>query len=98
MLQKEAPSSSSTSSSAFSSPSSSTEICELCRDKFSISVKPSENNPKYGHCFCGAAYHRDCYEGILQTDSRCVKCGRKLVLAMDLKAEEAVKEIQDAFD
>lgn len=71
------------------------EKCELCKSGFVVSVKQEENNPKYGHCFCGAAYHKDCYEAVLEGDKKCVRCGRKLALTLDLKAEEAVSGITD---
>ncbi len=72
------------------------EACELCKGEFSLSVKGG--HPKYGHCFCGAAYHKDCYEAVMGDDKRCVRCGRKLELYLDKESEEAVRSIRDAFD
>ncbi|MFH0972151.1 MAG: hypothetical protein V1835_06315 [Candidatus Micrarchaeota archaeon] len=71
------------------------EKCELCKTGFLISVKAGEHNPKYGHCFCGAPYHKDCYEGITAGDGKCVKCGRKMAAGSDFKMEEAFKQIRD---
>ncbi len=71
------------------------EKCELCKTGFLISVKADEHNPKYGHCFCGAPYHKDCYEGIVAGDGKCIKCGRKLGSGSDFKMEEAFKQIRD---
>ncbi len=73
----------------------SADKCELCKSGFVVSVKPEENNPKYGHCFCGAAYHKDCFEAVLEGDKKCVNCGRKLALTLDTKGEEAVSGIKD---
>ncbi|MBU1197634.1 hypothetical protein KJ765_03920 [Candidatus Micrarchaeota archaeon] len=71
------------------------ESCELCKGTFVTSVNSAKNRPKYGHCFCGAAYHKDCFEAIVQGDKHCINCGRKLALALDMKAEEAVKDLED---
>ncbi len=80
-----------------------TEVCELCRAPFKIAVGASAASAgataKYGHCFCGAAYHKDCYE-TLAADERggnCVRCGKKLKLAMDARSEEAVKQLKNVF-
>ena len=74
-------------------------ICELCRAPFKLSANAAENNPKYGYCFCGAAYHKDCYESLAQsTDSACVRCGKKMRIQMDRSSEEAVKAIKKMFD
>lgn len=72
------------------------EKCELCKGVFSLSVKGG--NPKFGHCFCGAAYHKDCYEAIMNGDKHCARCGRKLELYLNKESEEAVKSIRDVFD
>lgn len=69
--------------------------CELCKTGFMISVKAQEHNPKFGHCFCGAPYHKDCYEGIAQGEGKCIKCGRKLGSGSDFKVEDAFKAIRD---
>ena len=72
--------------------------CELCRAQFKLSANPSENNPKYGYCFCGAAYHRDCYEHLVGSQGSCVRCGKKLQIRMDRASEDAVKAIKKLFD
>ncbi|MFA6049435.1 MAG: hypothetical protein WC792_05830 [Candidatus Micrarchaeia archaeon] len=74
------------------------DLCELCKSSFKVSASPLENNPKYGHCFCGAAYHKDCFEGLLEADAKCVRCGKRLSAALDRKSEDAVKKIKNAFD
>lgn len=72
------------------------EKCELCKTGFMISVKAEEHNPKYGHCFCGAPYHKDCFEAVIADDTKCVRCGRKLGGGgADFKVEEAFKQITD---
>jgi hypothetical protein len=71
------------------------DTCELCKSGFMISVKEEEHNPKFGHCFCGAPYHKDCYEGIMEGDGKCIKCGRKLGSGSDFKVEDAFKAIRD---
>ncbi|MFH1199556.1 MAG: hypothetical protein V1708_00655 [Candidatus Micrarchaeota archaeon] len=71
------------------------EKCELCKSAFSVSVRATDNNPKYGHCFCGAAYHKDCFDAVLEGEKKCVRCGRKLALTLDLKGEEAISGITD---
>ncbi len=48
-----------------------------------------------GKTFCGAAYHKDCFEAVLEGDKKCVNCGRKLALTLDTKGEEAVSGIKD---
>ena len=74
-------------------------FCELCRAPFRISTNPSENNPKYGYCFCGAAYHKDCFESIANdADSSCVRCGKKMRMQLDRASEEAVKAVKKMFD
>ncbi|MBI5224632.1 hypothetical protein HY989_02070 [Candidatus Micrarchaeota archaeon] len=71
------------------------EKCELCKTGFIISVKEEEHSPKFGHCFCGAPYHKDCYEGIIAGDTKCVRCGRKMSSSSDFKVEDAFKQIRD---
>ncbi|VVB67168.1 Uncharacterised protein [Candidatus Norongarragalina meridionalis] len=71
--------------------------CELCKAPFKISTG-AENNPRYGHCFCGAAYHQDCYETLAATGANCVRCGKKIKLTVDRRTEEAMKGVKDAFD
>lgn len=73
--------------------------CELCRAPFKLSANPAENNPKYGNCFCGASYHKDCYESLAHSsDGACVRCGKKLRVQMDRASEDAVKAIKKLFD
>ncbi len=72
--------------------------CELCKSGFKLSVADS-SLALYGHHFCGAAYHKECYDALLESGgSACVRCGKKLVLALDEKSEEAVKELKKLFD
>lgn len=72
------------------------ENCELCKDGFTLSV--NGGNPKFGHCFCGAAYHKDCYGALMDGDPRCLRCGKELEIAMDRKSVEALKQLKDAFE
>ena len=74
----------------------STEKCELCKGKFSTSVSDVKNR-MYGHCFCGASYHEECYNTIITTDQKCFRCSRKLKEIND-KAVEAVKDIKEVFE
>jgi len=74
------------------------ETCELCKADFKISLKPEENNPVYGHCFCGAAYHKDCYETLAQNKSPCARCGRQIEIKTDPQTREALKQIKNLFD
>jgi len=73
------------------------EACELCKAKFKLNVKNTEQ-AKFGHCFCGAAFHKDCYQTLVEDVGNCVRCGRKLKLVFDRKTEEAVRGIKDAFE
>ena len=72
------------------------EACELCKARFKVGGRNAA--PKFGHCFCGAAYHKDCYETVSDDGGACLRCGRKLVLRFDKNAQEAFKEIKDAFE
>ncbi|VVB70569.1 Uncharacterised protein [uncultured archaeon] len=72
------------------------EKCDLCKGKFSNSVSDPKNRI-YGHCFCGASYHEDCYNAIISGNQKCFRCGRKLKQISD-KASEAVKDIKDVFE
>ncbi|MBI4360225.1 hypothetical protein HY572_00450 [Candidatus Micrarchaeota archaeon] len=72
-------------------------VCELCRAPFKLSVKNLEG-AKYAHCFCGAAYHKDCYHALVEGGGRCARCGRKLSLILDRHADEALKSVKDLFD
>jgi len=73
-------------------------VCELCQAQFHLSVNASENNPKYGYCFCGASYHKDCYEHLVSSRNSCVRCGKKLQLRMDKASEDAVRAVKKLFD
>jgi len=73
-------------------------VCELCQAPFHLSVNASENNPKYGYCFCGASYHKDCYEHLVNTQGTCIRCGKKLQIRMDKASENAVRAIKKLFD
>lgn len=72
-------------------------LCELCRAPFKLSVK-NMDGAKYAHCFCGAAYHKDCYHALVEGGGRCARCGRKLSLILDRHSEEALKSVKDLFD
>lgn len=69
--------------------------CVLCRTGFVLSV--SGGNPKYGHCFCGAAYHQDCYQGVLEASGECIQCGKKLDTNFDKASLDEVRKIKDVF-
>ena len=73
------------------------EVCELCKGKFSLSVN-GKDHPKFGHCFCGAAYHKDCYEALIGSTKNCVRCGKTLKLYLNKDSEEAVRTIRNVFD
>jgi len=73
-------------------------VCELCQAPFHLSVNTLENNPKYGYCFCGASYHKDCYEHLVNSRSSCVRCGKKLQIRMDRASEDAVRAVKKLFD
>jgi hypothetical protein len=73
------------------------EVCELCKSKFSLSVN-GKGHPKFGHCFCGAAYHKDCYEALIGSTKKCVRCGKTLKLYLNKDSEEAVRVIRGVFD
>ena len=73
-------------------------FCELCCAPFKIGG--TAGHPKYGHCFCGAAYHKDCFETLAQDDGRgsegggkCVRCGKKLKIAMDARSEAIARGV-----
>ncbi|MFH1779817.1 MAG: hypothetical protein ABH803_01580 [Candidatus Micrarchaeota archaeon] len=73
------------------------EACELCKGAFKLNVK-NLSESKYGHCFCGAGFHTDCYNALLNQDGRCVRCGRKLELILDKKSEETLHGLKGVFD
>jgi len=73
------------------------ESCDLCKSNFAMSV----SNPalsKYGHCFCGAAYHKECYDSLLTDSSYCIRCGKKLLLIIDKQSRETIKGLRDVFE
>jgi len=72
------------------------EACELCKTNFKLAVG-NDSNPKHGHCFCGAAYHKDCYESLTDNGGKCVRCGKKLKLELSKQSEDAVKELKEVF-
>ncbi len=72
------------------------ELCQLCKETFKLSM--TDSRPKYGHCFCGAAYHKDCYEGILVADGKCIRCGRKLELELQKETKDELKKIRGMFE
>ncbi len=75
----------------------SSDICDLCKSDFKMSM----NNPelaKYGHCFCGAAYHKECYDSLLSDNAKCIRCGKKLFLIVDKQSREAISGLRDAFE
>lgn len=73
------------------------DVCELCRAEFKVSVKNPQTG-KFAHCVCGVAYHKDCYESLVEGSGRCARCGRKLASLLDQKSEESLKDIKDAFE
>lgn len=74
----------------------SNEKCELCKSDFKLSTG-KENNPKYGHCFCGAAYHKDCFESIMDSTGKCARCGKLLEIKLNKESEEAVSKLKKLF-
>lgn len=74
------------------------ERCELCRGEFKVSSNPLENRVKYGHCFCGAAYHEECFNAQLDNTGKCVRCGAKLRLNLDKNTEESLKGVKNLFE
>jgi hypothetical protein len=72
------------------------ERCALCRQPFELSVKDN-SKARYGYCFCGAAYHKDCYESLLDASGLCVNCGKKLVLILDKQTKDALKNVKNLF-
>lgn len=72
-------------------------MCELCRSGFKVSIKEPKL-AKFAHCVCGAAYHQDCHQSLLEGASGCVRCGRKLSAVLDQGSQEALKFVKDAFE
>lgn len=75
----------------------SSDLCELCKAPFILKVG-DETQSKYGHCFCGAAYHKDCYDTILDDSRLCIRCGKKLMLLLNKNSRETLNELRDAFE
>lgn len=73
------------------------ETCDLCKSDFKVSISNLEL-AKYGHCFCGAAYHKECYDSLLSDSAKCIRCGKKLFLIIDKQSREAIKGIRDVFE
>ncbi len=73
------------------------DSCELCKSSFKLSVSEPELT-KYGHCFCGAAYHKDCYNSLLNEGTQCIRCGKKLLLIIDKQSREVINKIKDVFE
>ncbi len=72
-------------------------MCELCRGEFKVSIKEPKL-AKYAHCVCGAAYHEDCYQSLIDGGAGCARCGRKLAAILDRGSQEALKFVKDAFE
>lgn len=72
-------------------------MCELCRGEFKVSLKEPKL-AKFAHCVCGAAYHEDCYQSLIEGGAGCARCGRKLSTVLDRGSQEALKFVKDAFD
>ncbi len=72
------------------------EKCELCRGDFRLAL--SDGHPKYGHCFCGAAFHHDCYDTLSDENGSCPRCGRSLEIILDRQSQEAVNAIKKLFE
>ncbi|MFH1246810.1 MAG: hypothetical protein V1644_00360, partial [Candidatus Micrarchaeota archaeon] len=73
------------------------EVCDLCKSPFKLAVSDPQLS-KYGHCFCGAAYHKECYDSLLADSSQCVRCGKKLFLIIDKQSREVINKIKDVFE
>ncbi len=72
------------------------ERCALCRQPFELSMKDN-SKARYGYCFCGATYHKDCYESLLDSSGLCVNCGKKLMLILDKQTKDALKNVKNLF-
>ncbi len=72
------------------------ERCGLCKSPFKLSMQDN-SMAKFGHCFCGSAYHKDCYEHILTGDKRCLKCNSEMKMQLDQKSKEALGKIREMF-
>ncbi len=79
------------------STSNGSEMCDLCKSAFTTSMNNREL-AKYGHCFCGAAYHKECYDSLLSDQAHCIRCGKKLFLIIDKQSREVINKIKDVFE
>lgn len=75
----------------------SNEVCDLCKSSFKFAVSDPQL-AKYGHCFCGAAYHKECYDSLLADSAQCIRCGKKLFLIIDKQSREVINKIKDVFE
>ena len=73
------------------------EVCDLCKSHFKLAISDPQL-AKYGHCFCGAAYHKECYDTLLADSAQCVRCGKKLFLIIDKQSREVINKIKDVFE
>ncbi len=71
------------------------DCCELCKAAFKVGGK--DNAPKFAHCVCGVAYHKDCYESLVEEGGKCISCGKKLSTVLDKSGEDAVKGIKTMY-
>ncbi|MDP3741713.1 MAG: hypothetical protein Q8R15_00185 [Candidatus Micrarchaeota archaeon] len=79
------------------SNSNDSEVCDLCKSPFKLAISDPQL-AKYGHCFCGAAYHKECYDTLLADSAQCVRCGKKLFLIIDKQSREVINKIKDVFE
>ena len=73
------------------------DVCDLCKSDFKLSMANADL-AKYGHCFCGAAYHKECYDSLLGDSAKCIRCGKKLFLIIDKQSRDAMSKLKDAFE
>lgn len=79
------------------STGNSSEVCDLCKSPFKLAISDPQL-AKYGHCFCGAAYHKECYDTLLADSAQCIRCGKKLFLIIDKQSREVINKIKDVFE
>ncbi len=91
------PSSRQAKNSSSDSSSNDSEVCDLCKSPFKLAISDPQL-AKYGHCFCGAAYHKECYDTLLADSAQCVRCGKKLFLIIDKQSREVINKIKDVFE
>ncbi|HEV8290210.1 MAG TPA: hypothetical protein VGQ00_04650 [Candidatus Norongarragalinales archaeon] len=78
-------------------PATMEERCELCKAEFKLRAGDA-TRAVYGHCFCGAAYHQDCYAAVSDGDAKCIRCGRRFKKHFSREAEEAMNKMKNLFD